>query len=116
MTKQGKPDILTSELFRRFQDVEACHTMMSMLSLVANQSRFRILCLLTAGEFCVNDIVRFVGGKSSNISQQLRILMLAGYISNERVGRQIYYKLENERVRKLIEFLHGLADLRVESE
>ena len=103
-------DIKTSELFTRFQDEEACHQMMSMLSLISNQARFRILCLLTIGTFCVNDIVRLVGGKSSNISQQLRILMLAGYISNERVGKQIYYKLEDERIRSLVEFLHGLAD------
>lgn len=107
--KRDDADLVSSELFDRFQDAEACHTMMSMLSLVANQSRFRILCLLTAGRFCVNDIVALVGGKSSNISQQLKILMLAGYVSNERVGKQIYYKLEDERVRRLIEFLHDLA-------
>lgn len=83
--------------------------MMSMLSLVSNQIRFRILCLLTVGSFCVNDIVEFVGGKSSNVSQQLKILLLAGYIANERVGKQIYYRLDDERVRALIEFLHGLA-------
>lgn len=100
---------LESELFRRFQDEEACHNMMTMLSLISNQTRFRILCLLTAGDFCVNDIVRFVGGKSSNISQQLKILMLAGYVSKERTGKQIFYRFENRKVRQLIEFLHGLA-------
>lgn len=84
--------------------------MMNMLSLVSNQARFRILCLLTIGEFCVNDIVRLVVGKSSNISQQLKILMLAGYVSNERVGKQIYYKLEDEKIRSLIGFLHELSD------
>ncbi len=103
-------DIETSELFTRFQDEEACHQMMSMLSLIANQARFRILCLLTVGKYCVNDIVRLVGGKSSNISQQLKILTLAGYVSNERVGKQIYYKLEDERIRSLVGFLHELAD------
>lgn len=110
MTKRDEAGLETSELFARFEDREACKNMLSMLSLVSNQIRFRILCLLTAGPFCVHDIVRHVGGKSSNISQQLKILLLAGYISNERVGRQIYYRLEDEKVRALIEFLHGLAD------
>lgn len=108
--KREEASSLSSKLLERFQDEEACHTMMSMLSLVANKSRFRILCLLTAGRFCVNDIVSLVGGKGSNISQQLKILMLAGYVSNERVGKQIYYKLIDTKVRRLIEFLHGLAE------
>ena len=110
MMNPEETNVRTSELFRRFQDEEACHQMMSMLSLVSNQARFRILCLLTVGEFCVNDIVRLVGGKSSNISQQLKILTLAGYVSKERVGKQIYYTLQDERVRSLVEFLHDLAD------
>jgi len=102
--------VRASDLFRRFEDGEACHEMMSMLSLVSNQARFRILCLLTIGEFCVNDIVRLVKGKGSNISQQLKMLALAGYVSSQRVGKQIYYKLEDEKVRSLIEFLHELSD------
>lgn len=105
-----KTRIPTPEFLQRFQNEETCHAMMSMLSLIANQSRFRILCLLTDGKFCVNDIVRLVGGKGSNISQQLKILTLAGYVSNERVGKQIYYKLKDEKIRQLIEFLHELAD------
>jgi DNA-binding transcriptional ArsR family regulator len=99
-----------SALFERFQDHETCKTLVGMLSLLSNPIRFRALCLLSSGEFCVNDIVRLVGGKGSNISQQLRMLTLAGYIAKRRDGKQIFYELVDEKIRSLVEFLHGLVD------
>ena len=112
MMKRNATADPTSELFKRFQDKETCNDMMEMLSLLSNPIRFRTLCLLTSGEFCVQDIVRLVGGKSSNISQQLKMLTLAGDVSSRRDGKQIFYQLEDEKIRSLVEFLHGLAETR----
>ena len=82
-----------------------CDRILKMFSLFSNDTRFRILCVLKEGDFCVNDIVEFVGGKHSNISQQLKMLTLAGYLTKERRERSVYYHLDDEKIKATIDFL-----------
>jgi DNA-binding transcriptional ArsR family regulator len=64
------------------------------------------VCLLSRGEFCVNDIMDVVNeGKLSHISQQLMILRLAGIVQKRRSKKLILYAIKDESVRRLIEFL-----------
>jgi len=73
---------------------------------MSNKTRFRIVCLLSRGEFCVNDIMEVVNeGKLSHVSQQLRMLRLAGIVQKRRSNKLIFYAIKDERVRRLIEFL-----------
>jgi DNA-binding transcriptional ArsR family regulator len=88
------------------QNEEVCGRVMALFQLLSNKTRFRIICLLLRGEFCVGDIVEVVGeGQLSNVSQQLKTLTLAGIIERRRVKRQILYSLKDERLRDLIQYL-----------
>jgi ArsR family transcriptional regulator len=94
------------EVSRHFlNNGEACERVLRMVSLFSNEVRFKILCALNEGDFCVGEIAELVGGKHSNVSQQLKMLTLAGYLSRRRRERRIIYHLEDERVRRTVEFL-----------
>lgn len=82
-----------------------CARVIGLFQLFSNKGRFRIVCLLTRGEFCVREITDVVGGKASNISQQLKILALSGVIERRRVQQRILYSLKDQRVRSTIAFL-----------
>jgi DNA-binding transcriptional ArsR family regulator len=83
-----------------------CERVVTLLHLISNKARFRIVCLLSRGEFCVNDIMDVVNeGKLSHMSQQLTILRLAGIVQKRRSNKLILYAIKDERVRQLIEFL-----------
>jgi DNA-binding transcriptional ArsR family regulator len=84
-----------------------CESIVTLLHLISNKARFRIVCLLgRGGEFCVHDIKDVVNeGKLSHISQQLTILRLAGIVQKRRSNKLILYAIKDERVRRLIEFL-----------
>jgi DNA-binding transcriptional ArsR family regulator len=84
-----------------------CERVVTVLHLISNKARFRIVCLLSrGGEFCVNDIMDVVNeGKLSHISQQLTILRLAGIVQKRRSNKLTLYAIKDERVRQLIEFL-----------
>ncbi len=83
-----------------------CERVVTLLHLISNKARFRIICLLSQGEFCVNEIMDVVNeGKLSNISQQLTILRLAGIVQKRRNNKRILYIIKDERVRRLIGFL-----------
>ena len=92
--------------FRRNDAV--CGRVVGLFQLISNKSRFRIICLLTRGEFCVREIMEAVGGgKLSNISQQLKTLALAGVVERRREEQKVLYRLKDERVRGMIAFLRA---------
>jgi len=101
---------IKDEIKQRFeQQTDLCSKVMTLLSLMANKSRFRILCMLYEKDFCVSEIVDVVGdGKISHISQQLKALTLAGILEKRRVDRNVIYHLADDNVRALIRFLTEL--------
>ena len=92
------------------EDNERCECFLTMFSLLSNEYRLKILCLLRTGDYCVNDIAEFVGGKFSNISQQLKMLTLAGYLTKEKIQKQVYYHLSDIKIKKTLDFLHKEFD------
>ncbi len=92
----------------RLGNYNRCHRIQNMLDVVSNPYRFKIICVLSEGDFPVSEIVKLVDGKVSNISQQLKILTLSGYLEKERRGKQIYYKLKDKNIKSLFDFLHTL--------
>ena len=83
-----------------------CARVLTLFGLLSNKARFRIVCLLARGEFCVQQITEVVGtGRLSNISQHLKMLTMAGVIVRRRDQTRILYSLKDKRIRKMIEFL-----------
>ena len=91
------------EMFERNEAV--CGHVLGLFQLFSNKARFRIICMLVRGEFCVNEIATVVGGKMSNTSQQLKMLTLSGIIERRREEQRILYSLKDKRMRKMIQFL-----------
>ena len=92
------------EAFRKNEAV--CARVIQLFQLFSNKGRFRIACLLARGEFCVNEITEVVSeGKTSNISQQLKMLALSGVIERRREDQRILYRLKDQRVGSMIQFL-----------
>lgn len=110
-TDDQKQKIMGS-IIARFNN-EKCLNVERMLSIMSNPIRFHILCALAMDTFTVTELVYLTKGKVSNISQQLRIMTLAGYLAKERKGKQIYYSIADIRI---IELIHFLEHLFAESE
>jgi DNA-binding transcriptional ArsR family regulator len=96
-----------NEIKKQFEENEnLCQKVINIFSLIANKTRFRILCLLKRGDFCVNDIEGIIQlGSLSNISQQLRLLTMAGLLEKKQFQKNHYYHLKDENIKKMIDFL-----------
>ncbi len=103
---EQKSEIMTS-IKERFDETR-CLQVERMLSIMSNPVRFHILCALARASFSVSELVELTGGKLSNVSQQLKMMTLAGYIVKERLGKQSIYTLRDERIGKLIKKLEEL--------
>jgi DNA-binding transcriptional ArsR family regulator len=101
--KSAPPDAIKA-IFRGNETM--CREVIGMLDLMANKARLRTICMLMHGEYCVQDIVEVAGdGKATNLSQQLRMLRLAGVVEARRNGKQLVYRLKDGPVRRLVSFL-----------
>ncbi len=63
--------------------------------------------LVMHGEKNVTEIVSCMDASQSNISQHLSKLRDLGIVMSEKEGNQVYYSCNNEKVRRLIEYLFG---------
>lgn len=60
---------------------------------MAHPSRLMMLDALTAGELCVCELQRLVGGDMSTVSKHLALMKAAGLVKMRKQGLQVYYSL-----------------------
>lgn len=94
-----------------FATEERCIRVAEILSMLANPKRLKILCLLTERDRSVDELVQIAGSSFSATSQQLKLLTLSGFLERRRDGRNIFYRLKDEKV---LSILHHLKSLYVE--
>lgn len=96
-----------TELKKRFLANEAvCEKIIDLFHLLSNKIRFRTVCLLCRGEFCVNEIVDIINcGNLTNISQHLKLLTLANVIKRTRDKRKIIYTVDDPAIKSLVNYL-----------
>lgn len=66
-------------------------------------TRLKILWVLFDSELCVFDISEKLGMSQSAISHQLRILKQARLVKARREGKNTFYSLDDEHVKRIIE-------------
>ena len=68
-------------------------SLLSLLKIIAEESRLKLLCILKKGEHCVCDINGHLEMTQSLISHHLADLKLAGLAIDEKRGQKVYYRL-----------------------
>ena len=69
---------------------------------LSNPSRLLIVCLLYEGEMTVGEIETKLGLGQAYVSQQLARLREEGIVAATREGRQMRYRIDDERVRPVM--------------
>lgn len=97
------PDLVVATR-ERMPDPESATELAQIFQVLGEPARLRIvMALLEAEELCVRDLAAVVGQKETVTSQHLRVLRAARTVRNRRDGRVIYYSLDDEHVRMLID-------------
>lgn len=85
-------------------DGDAAGDVASLFKLLGDRGRVRMLdALAHAGELCVCDLAAVVDMGESPVSHSLRLLRNAGVVRPRRAGRQVFYRLDDDHVRLLLE-------------
>ena len=72
---------------------EAAGRACSLMRAMSNPDRLLLLCQLSQGELCVQDLEEALDIRQPTLSQQLGVLRNEGVVSTRRDGRRIYYSV-----------------------
>lgn len=72
---------------------------------LSDETRLRVVELLTGGEHCVCDLQSAIGAAQSRLSFHLKTLKEAGLVTDRREGRWNYYALRPEALEAMAEYL-----------
>lgn len=82
----------------KIPDEETMTALSDFFKNFGDSTRIKIVSALMAGELCVADIAEALEISASAISHQLRILRQAKIVRYRRVGKQVYYSIEDNHV------------------
>jgi ArsR family transcriptional regulator len=88
--------------------VDNATTAANFLKAVSHEGRLMILCHLVSGEKSVTELEELLSARQAAVSQQLSRLRLEGLVVPRREGKAIYYRLADDRPRRILELVYDL--------
>ena len=84
-------------------DIEMLFELADLFKVFCDSTRLRIMVKLSDDEMSVSDIADALKMEQSTISHQLRVLRQNKLVRVRRDGKQMYYALDDDHVKKIIE-------------
>lgn len=88
---------------REIPDLEMLFELTDLFKVFGDSTRLRIMYAISDEELSVLSIAETLGMEQSTISHQLRVLRNNKLVRARREGKQIYYTLDDDHVKKIIE-------------
>ncbi|WP_170790441.1 ArsR/SmtB family transcription factor [Ruegeria lacuscaerulensis] len=80
----------------------------NFLKAISHEGRLMILCHLVSGEKSVTELEELLSARQAAVSQQLSRLRLEGLVAPRREGKAIFYRLADDRPRRMLELVYEL--------
>lgn len=89
--------------YNEIPDIEVLFELADLFKVFGDSTRLRIMVTISENEMSVLNIAETLNMEQSTISHQLRVLRQNKLVRVRREGKQIYYSLDDEHVKKIIE-------------
>jgi ArsR family transcriptional regulator len=99
------PDMSEDEMDRIATNATEASNFLKALS---HEGRLMILCHLVTGEKSVTELEELLSARQAAVSQQLSRLRLEGLVVPRREGKAIYYRLADDRPRRMLELVYEM--------
>lgn len=90
------------KLRRKSKDVS------NLLKQLSHPQRLIVLCSLSESEKTVGEIEEVCGASQSAVSQFLKGMRLEGLVDSRREGKEVFYKIADERIHHLMKSLYEI--------
>ena len=88
--------------------MESAREATNFLKALSHEGRLMILCHLASGEKSVTELEDLLSARQAAVSQQLARLRLEGLVRQRRDGKAIYYRLSDDRAKRVIEVVYDM--------
>ena len=82
---------------------EVLFELADLFKVFGDSTRLRVMVTISDAEMAVSDIADSLQMEQSTISHQLRVLRQNKLVRVRREGKQMYYTLDDDHVKKIIE-------------
>ena len=84
------------------QNLETIQSMAQLFGILSDPTRLRIVAVLQHSELPVTQIAEQIGMSLSAISHQLRLLKTIKLVKYRKVGKMVYYSLDDQHIDKIL--------------
>ena len=99
-----------AQIIQKLPKGELLYDLAEFFKIFGDSSRIRILSLLREDKFCVNEIAQLLQLSPSAISHQLRILRQARLVRYQKIGKEVFYSLDDDHIEKILD--QGLEHIK----
>ena len=96
-------DTNTKRTSKEIPDLDVLFELADLFKVFGDSTRLRIMYIISDTEMSVLSIAEALNMEQSTISHQLRVLRQNKLVKVRREGKQIYYTLDDDHVKRIIE-------------
>jgi DNA-binding transcriptional ArsR family regulator len=100
---KGIHDNIVEAVHGKLPNPKRLSDLADLFKLFADSSRISILWALSESEMCVCDLCALLRMRQPTVSHQLKNLKLSRLVKTRRDGKVIYYSLDDEHIRMLLD-------------
>ena len=86
----------------RLTDLTALGEAAECLRILAHPHRLRMVQMLLQGEYTVGELAEACGLPSAMASEHLRLMQRCGFLSSERDGRKVFYRVAEPHLKSIL--------------
>ena len=90
------------QILGREPDAQYIELAVEVFTMLADATRVRLILALGDGELPVNLLAGLVDKSPAAVSQHLAKLRLAGFVTTRQEGTHVFYRLQHEHARRLV--------------
>ncbi len=94
---------IVKQTIKKMPDEYLFNKLAEFFKILGDTTRSKILYALDQNEMCVCDIANVLGMSKSSISHQLGTLRRMNIVKCRRVGKEVYYTIDDDHVKGLFE-------------
>ncbi len=94
---------VVNDTIKNMPDSDIFNKLAEFFKIIGDTTRCKILFALDQNEMCVCDIANVLGMSKSSISHQLSILRRSGIVKCRKTGKEVFYMLDDDHVKKVFE-------------
>ena len=88
--------------------LDAARKASGLLRVLANENRLLLMCQLSQSERSVGELENLLSIRQPTLSQQLGILREEGLVATRRVGKQVFYRVNDPQTLRILQTLYDL--------